>query len=552
MAVQATIVDSASPPLTVTCPANISTTSPDGSPVVVTYTVSTSGGQAPVTVTGSPASGSSFPVGTTPVQVTASSNDGQTANCGFSVTVTSSAPADWTYCASEGGFCAFSGTREVRYGANGSYFYRVLSDGTPCTNSVFGDPAPGLPKQCHSRATTASPPPPPPPPSPTAVGPQSTITCPAGAVDIWPGVNIQNVVNTYGESVTFCLRAGIHSLVSSITPRTGSTFVGEYGAILDGSGWSTSDNTAAAFRAQNHSIDQVTIRNLVIRKMPQKGIQAYPDLADGWTIEYNEIASNKLGLVFPNYSVIRNNYIHHNVGSNPLDPNAAERGGAYLGYFATNATLENNEIAYNGREQKVMESVNVTFRNNFVHHNIGDGIWYDGGNPGALIEGNRVEDNGREGIFFEASTNGILRNNILRRNAVTGVFISTSQNAQIYNNTIEDNYRGITYFVNCGALPQGRDLKNNSAYDNTIRFGAQLGANGALASAFSYTADCTASQVAEYHDGSKNLTFARNIYYVPSLTGWYWLWDGYRQWPAWQSFGHDVDGRIFPSSFSSP
>ncbi len=37
-------------------------------------------------------SGSSFPVGTTPVQVTAQSSDGQTASCGFSVTVTYSHP----------------------------------------------------------------------------------------------------------------------------------------------------------------------------------------------------------------------------------------------------------------------------------------------------------------------------------------------------------------------------------------------------------------------------------------------------------------------------
>ena len=37
----------------------------------------------------------------------------------------------------------------------------------------------------------------------------------------------------------------------------------------------------------------------------------------------------------------------------------------------------------------------MTFRNNFVHHNVGDGIWYDGDNTGALVEGNRVEDNGR-------------------------------------------------------------------------------------------------------------------------------------------------------------
>ena len=39
-------------------------------------------------------------------------------------------PTEWTFCAWEGGECAFSGAQEVRYGANGSYFYRTLSDGT--------------------------------------------------------------------------------------------------------------------------------------------------------------------------------------------------------------------------------------------------------------------------------------------------------------------------------------------------------------------------------------------------------------------------------------
>ena len=134
------------------------------------------------------------------------------------------------------------------------------------------------------------------------------------APSIWPGANIQNVVDAYPGATTFCLRAGAHSLTSSIRPKTGNTFVGEYGAILDGSGWSTSDDTQGAFRAHNEDIDYVTIRNLVIRNMPQQGIHTYYWMSDHWTIEYNEIAYAKIGLEFaPNFT-IRNNYIHHNVG----------------------------------------------------------------------------------------------------------------------------------------------------------------------------------------------------------------------------------------------
>jgi hypothetical protein len=65
--------------------------------------------------------------------------------------------AQWTVCASEGGVCAFSGTQEVRYGASGSYFYKTLSDGTACTNSVFGDPVYGTPKRCDTRPAAALP-----------------------------------------------------------------------------------------------------------------------------------------------------------------------------------------------------------------------------------------------------------------------------------------------------------------------------------------------------------------------------------------------------------
>jgi prepilin-type N-terminal cleavage/methylation domain-containing protein len=57
--------------------------------------------------------------------------------------------ADWTSCATETGQCSFTGMANVRYGANGSYFYKILTNGTPCTNGIFGDPLVGTVKQCY-------------------------------------------------------------------------------------------------------------------------------------------------------------------------------------------------------------------------------------------------------------------------------------------------------------------------------------------------------------------------------------------------------------------
>jgi len=322
----------------------------------------------------------------------------------------------------------------------------------------------------------------------------------------------------------------VHRLTSAITPKSGDTFVGEYGAVLDGTGWATSDSTQAAFRAHNQDIDYVTIRNLVIRNMPQRAIHAFYYMSNHWTVENNELASNHTAIVFPSSSTIRNNYIHHNSG------------GGYLGTFASYSVLENNEIAYNGREQKIGESVNVTVRNNFVHHNAGDGIWFDSNNTGTLIEGNRVEDNAWGGIFYEISTDVTIRNNAVRRSGDTAIFISTSKNAQVYNNTLEHNFRGITFFVNCGSVGGGNigfDLANNAAYDNTIVVGSQA---DAFAAGFSHIS-CSADQAAAYLNGWKNLSFSRNTYYVPSASsGRYWLWNGMKYWNEWQSMGQDLSG----------
>jgi len=257
-------------------------------------------------------------------------------------------------------------------------------------------------------------------------------------------------------------------------------------------------------------------------------------MSDHWTIEYNEIASNaNMGIVLSPSVVVRNNYIHHNTL------------GGYGGQQAHYATLESNEIAYNGGEQKVGASNNVTFRNNFVHHNADVGIWFDSDNTGTLIEGNRVEDNGWIGIFYEISHDATIRNNTIRRNAEAGIMLSVSNNVQIYGNTLDSNFRGITYFLNCSSVGGefNFDLTNNTAHDNVITINSTQ--SGAYTSVFSYLSSCTSTQVAPYVNGSKNLTFSHNTYHVPLLNGAYWVWGpAGKSWNEWQALGQDVDGTM--------
>ena len=56
---------------------------------------------------------------------------------------------EWIYCADENGFCDFEGTKNVRYGIDETWNYQIKTDGTDCTNEVFGDPVPGTTKECY-------------------------------------------------------------------------------------------------------------------------------------------------------------------------------------------------------------------------------------------------------------------------------------------------------------------------------------------------------------------------------------------------------------------
>ena len=68
-----------------------------------------------------------------------------------------SIPSGYNQCAEEGGFCSFSGTANVIYGANSCYTSpRSFSNGTACNNDVFGDPLPGVHKYCYTNGSGSS------------------------------------------------------------------------------------------------------------------------------------------------------------------------------------------------------------------------------------------------------------------------------------------------------------------------------------------------------------------------------------------------------------
>lgn len=84
----------------------------------------------------------------------------------------------WTRCAGEWGFCSFSGTRKVRYGAGTVWKELIFTGSTQCNNDVFGDPAPNVVKSCEFENTEI-----PPAPAPTGTATISIVTPPTTNAD---------------------------------------------------------------------------------------------------------------------------------------------------------------------------------------------------------------------------------------------------------------------------------------------------------------------------------------------------------------------------------
>lgn len=67
-------------------------------------------------------------------------------------------PSGWTKVASENDAFTLAATAEVRYGAGSAWASKVFAPGTyVCSNSLFGDAAPGVVKTCEKRPSAAAP-----------------------------------------------------------------------------------------------------------------------------------------------------------------------------------------------------------------------------------------------------------------------------------------------------------------------------------------------------------------------------------------------------------
>ena len=341
-----------------------------------------------------------------------------------------------------------------------------------------------------------------------------------------PGDNIQAAVTANPTGTTFTLNPGTYPLTSAITPKSGQSFIGPTTrlAILDGTGWPfTGDLNQGAFRGHNQAITNVTLRNLTIQHMPMRAVHAFSGTAN-WLVDGCDLLYNRNAVRVAAASTVRQCRILYNTGDD-TNPNPNLQGGGYGCYQATGCLFDDNEIAFNGPEQKFFESTNNTFTNNWFHDS-DHGIWFDGCD-GCTASGNTIEDC-RIGIEYEISRTASLHHNLIRRCSHSGIFISCAYGAVTNDNVIEDCFRAIQYFLDCAragtvtGLGFAHDLKDNSTNTNTIRVPAT--ANATATSLVLLTGTCNAAAIALYTSATKNLRFQGNRYRVPVAGGSYWVW----------------------------
>ncbi len=362
--------------------------------------------------------------------------------------------------------------------------------------------------------------------------------CPVRAVYVKPGQEIQTLVSAAREGATFCIGAGVHRL-QSIWPKDRQQFIGEPGAILNGSRlltgairsgslWVMSDVkrqgrtfgdclkqfpacnrsdgvfldnvplmpvldknkvgsgrfyfdheakqlflgddpsgralelSTSAIAVHNAGAKGVVVRGLIIEKYAnpaQVGAIASGDkeqLASDWLVERNEVRYNTgVGIAAGPRSVIRANSIHHN-GQLGITSNT------YDVLVEDNEIFENNIFGYDADWEaggmKAALAQRITIRGNRVHDNRGAGIWCDIDCRHAVIENNVVERNSNAGIYYEISTDGIIRNNRTAGNGAGGngqkgrvwiwgaeIIVSASSRVQVTGNIVlvEDRSTGI-------------------------------------------------------------------------------------------------------------
>jgi Right handed beta helix region len=296
--------------------------------------------------------------------------------------------------------------------------------------------------------------------------------------------------------MTYWFAPGRHTLAAGqygqIIPANGDTFLGAPGAVLNGQ-----HSNLFAFTGPAHG---VTIRDLTIQNFGARG-------GSGGQGVVNHDAG-------PNWHIARVT-VQHSAGAgvmlgskNVLAYSCLKDNGEY-GFqgVGSHITVDHNEIAGNNTDNwealqpgcgcsggaKFWGVDQATVTNNYVHGNLGPGLWADTDNRGFDVTHNYFADNKGEGFIYEISYNLRLADNTFVRNALVdgprtrgfpdpAVYISESgadsrvpgpyrHTLMITGNTFTNNWSGVVLWEDanrfCGS-PANASASDCTLVDPTV------------------------------------------------------------------------------------
>jgi parallel beta-helix repeat protein len=382
------------------------------------------------------------------------------------------------------------------------------------------------------------------PPATAGVGPQATITCPAGAVSITTSQDIPSVVASYPAGTSFCIRAGVHTPSSPVMPKANDVLVGEYGAIIDGANVTMtydigSTSVIRGWNCGGAPCTNVTIRNLVVRNSPGRScVGVYENGATapgtGWKLDHNEMYGCKFGGSAWSYGETTYNNIHDN---------ECGTGGYRISY----GVFDHNEIANNRNSGcKWAAGDHLTITNNKVHDNrcvdcstgMNVGIWLDTVGGGNVISGNVVSGHD-VGIMYEATDSGRVDHNTVNDNSLMGIYNSNSNFVEIDHNTIRQPVGVALDLFEDPAT--GYVIHDNSFHDNFVDLTAHADSH-----AIAFTCAGGTTTCASDYGLSRNNRFDFNTYATGGHTSYgFWVWGWSRlNWTQWRAIPQDANGTL--------
>lgn len=296
---------------------------------------------------------------------------------------------------------------------------------------------------------------------------------------------------TIQPHTTYWFAPGKHTLgtgqFGQIIPADGDVFIGAPGAILDGQ--------HANLYAFTQTAHNVTIRYLTIQHFGQPGRNSGQGVVNnsmgyGWRIDHVTVRDNAGAGVM--------------VGSNGVLAHSCLEDNGEYGFQAvgSHVTVTHNEIVGNNTDNwdtkqpgcgcsggaKFWGVNGARVTRNYVHGNLGPGLWADTDNRGFDVARNYFADNQGEGFIYEVSYNLRLADNTFIRNAlVTGpklagfpapaVYISESgadnrvpgpygNTLSITGNTFVNNWGGVVLWESADRFCGSPD--NTSAAECTL------------------------------------------------------------------------------------